>query len=189
VIIVQGALSGVLLASTLLYPSWLVFRRAISAEARWLALGIGMLVFIATVSTLTRKGTAALRLVVLTPVIIGLAFLLRVGAPAIDNALSARPVAREITRMEGRPVQLAVFKASRETEYGLAFCRNQAIRRYERGEVPVRDHLVVVPEAYADEFVKAVRPRRASHLGDFIPQHLEFFWVSTPPPPPIGHEH
>jgi hypothetical protein len=82
--------------------------------------------------------------------------------------------------MEGRSVEVAVFKASRETEYGLAFYRNQAIPRYERGEVPTQDHLVVVPEACDDEFVKAVRPRRASRLGAFTPQRLEFFWVSPP---------
>jgi 4-amino-4-deoxy-L-arabinose transferase-like glycosyltransferase len=180
VIIAQGALSGALLALVLLYPNLLVYRHQVPGEARWLAAGLGALVFLATVSVLTRKGVAALRLVVLTPVIVGLAFLLRIGAPAIDNALSARPVAREIARMEGRSVEVAVFKASRETEYGLAFYRNQAIPRYERGKVPAQDHLVVVPEAYDDEFVKAVRPRRASRLGAFTPQRLEFFWVSTP---------
>jgi 4-amino-4-deoxy-L-arabinose transferase-like glycosyltransferase len=180
VVIAQGALSGALLAVALLCPSWLVYRHKIPGEARWLALGIGALVFLATVGVLVRKGVAALRLVVLTPVIVGLAFLLRIGGPAIDNPLSARPIAREITQMEGRPVEVAVFKASRETEYGLAFYRNQAIRRYERDEVPAEDHLVVVPEAYADEFVNAVRPRRASRLGGFTPQRLEFFWVSTP---------
>jgi 4-amino-4-deoxy-L-arabinose transferase-like glycosyltransferase len=180
VVIAQGALSGALLALALLYPNLLVYRHRIPPEARWLAVGIGALVFLATVSVLTRKGVAALRLVVLTPVIVGLAFLLRIGAPAIDNALSARPVAREIAQMEGRSVEVAVFKASRETEYGLAFYRNQAIPRYERGEVPAQDHLVVVPEAFTDEFVKAVRPRRASRLGGFTPQRLEFFWVSTP---------
>ncbi len=189
VVIAQGVLSAALLALALLYPSLLEYRHKIPGEALWWALGFGAAVFVATVSVLTRKGTAALRLVVLTPVIVGLAFLLRIGAPAIDNALSARPVAREITQMEGRPVELAVFNASRETEYGLAFYRNQAIPRYERGEVPAQDHLVVVPEAYADDFVKLARPRRASHLGGFTPQRLEFYWVSTPPPMVMEHEH
>jgi len=189
VVAAQGVLSGALLTLALLYPHLLVNRHWVPGEARWLALGIGAVVFLATVSVLTRKGTAALRLVVLTPVIVGLAFLLRIGAPAIDNALSARPVAREIMQMEGRPVEVAVFNASRETEYGLAFYRNQPIPRYKPDEVPAQDHLVVVPEAYADEFVKAVRPRRASRLGSFTPQQLEFFWVSTPPPMPMEHHH
>jgi len=188
-VIAQGALSGGLLALALLYPHLLVNRHSVPGEARWLALGIGVVVFLATVSVLTRKGAGALRLVVLTPVIVGLAFLLRIGAPVIDNALSARPVVREITQMEGHPVEVAVFNATREAEYGLAFYRNQPIPRYERGEVPPQDHLVVVPEAYADEFVKAVRPRRASHLGSFTPQRLEFYWVSTPPPMAMEHQH
>jgi 4-amino-4-deoxy-L-arabinose transferase-like glycosyltransferase len=186
VVIAQGALSGALLALALLGPSWLLYRHKVPAEARWLAVGIGALGFVATLTTLARKGAPMLRLAVLTPVIIGLAFLLRIGAPAIDNALSARPVAREITQMEGHPVEVAVFKASRETEYGLAFYRNQPIPRYERGETPPQDHLVVVPEAYADEFTKVVRPRRVSRLGGFTPQRLEFFWVSTPPPMSMG---
>ena len=185
----QGVLSGALLSAALLYPSTLVYRHAIPGEARWLALGTGNLVLIATVSTLARKGTAALRIVVLAPVILGLGFLLRVGTPAIDNALSARPIAREIVQMERGQTQVAVFRASRETEYGLAFYRNQMIPRYERGEIPPQDHLLVVPKAYTDELFKAVRPRRASHLGDFTSQHLEFFWISNPLPMHTDHEH
>jgi len=187
VVISQAAFSGVLLALALLYPNFLVHGRRVPTEARWLAIGIGLVVFMATFSVLARKGAAALRLVVLTPVIVGLAFLLRTGAPAIDNALSARPVARAITQMEARPIDVAVFKASREVEYGLAFYRNHPIARYERGEIPAGDHLVVVPGAYADDLAERVQPKRASHLGSFTPQRLEFFWVSTPPPMPMEH--
>lgn len=187
VILAQSVLSAALLTLALLYPNLLVYRH-IPSEALWLAPGIGGLVFVATVSTLARKGAAALQVVVLTPVVLGLAFLVRIGAPAIDNALSARPLAREITRMEGHPVKVAVFKVSRETEYGLAFYRNRPIPRYERGELPLQDHLVVVPEAQADELLKLVPLRRASHLGAFAPQHLDFFWVSTPPAMPREHQ-
>lgn len=189
VIVAQGAFSGALLALALLYPNLLVYRHRVPSEARWLALGIGMLVFIATLSVLARKGAAALRLVVLTPVIVGLAFLLRIGAPAIDNALSARPVARALTQMEGRPVHVAVFKVSREIEYGLAFYRNQVIPRIEPGEIPAQDQLVIVPGAYSDELTKLVRPRRVSRIGGFTPQQLEFFWVSMPPPMSMEHHH
>ena len=138
VIFAQGALSGALLALALLYPSLLMYGHRVPGEARWLALGIGALVFVATVGTLARKGAGALRLVVLAPVIVGLAFLLRIGAPAIDNAFSARPVARAIAQMEGKPVEVAVYKASREIEYGLAFYRNRPVPRYGRDETPRR---------------------------------------------------
>lgn len=189
VIIAQAALSGFLLFLALLYPNLLVYRHSVPTEARWLALGIGLAVFLGTLSVLSRKGAATLRLVVLTPVIVGLAFLLRIGAPAIDNALSARPVARAIAQIETRPVEVTVFKASREIEYGLAFYRDQPIPRDEPGKILAPDHLVVVPEAYSDELAKLARPRRVSHLGGFAPQRLEFFWVSTPPPMSMEHHH
>jgi 4-amino-4-deoxy-L-arabinose transferase-like glycosyltransferase len=203
VIVAQGVLSGALLALALLYPTLLLYGHGVPSEWRRLALGAGTLVFVATVSILARRGPAFLRLVVLTPVIVGLAFLLRAGAPPpshlsdlfwgnggwLDNVFSARPVARAIAQMEGKPVEVAVFKVSREVEYGLAFYRNQRIPRYERGEIPPQDHLVVVPESDADEFVKAVRPRRASRLGEFAPQRLEFYWVSTPPAMSMEHQH
>jgi len=203
VIVGQGVLSGVLLGVALLYPNLLVYRQHVPGEARWLAFGIGVLVFVATLSTLARRGAAALRLVVLAPVIVSLAFLLRAGATPpshlsdlfwgnggwLDNAFSARPVARAIAQMEGKPVIVAVYKASREIEYGLAFYRNQPVPRYGREETPAQDHLVVVPETDVDEFVKAVRPKRASHLGEFTPQRLEFYWVSTPPAMPMEHQH
>jgi 4-amino-4-deoxy-L-arabinose transferase-like glycosyltransferase len=180
IIVIQGVLSGGLLGAVLLYPSVLVYGRAVPVAARWVAAGAALLVLVATVSTLGRKGTAMLRLVVLTPLIVGLALLLRPFAATIDNAFSVRPVAREIALLEAKPIQVAIFRASRETEYGLAFYRGQPILRYERGEVPVQDHLVVVPERYAAIFEDVVRPRRASRVGGFGPQRLRFYWVSTP---------
>jgi hypothetical protein len=123
-------------------------------------------------------------------VIVGLAFLLkRPGAPAIDNAFSARPVAHEISEIEARPVEVAVFKTSRETEYGLAFYRNHAVPRYERGEAPPQDHFVAARAGSAEELAKAVQPRRVSRVGSFAPQRLEFFWISTSPPMPMEHHH
>ena len=40
------------------------------------------------------------------------------------------------------------------------------------------DHLVVVPEAFVDDLLKTVRPKRASRIGGFPAQHLEFYWIS-----------
>ncbi len=34
----------------------------------------------------------------------------------------------------------------RDKEYGLAFYRNMPISRYERGEIPSQEHLLVAPE-------------------------------------------
>ena len=186
--VAQAALSAVLLGATLLYPNILLHRSgAIPPSAKLVAGGIAALLFLATLSGLRRQGTRVLRLVVLAPVIVGLAFLLRVAGPSIDEAFSLRPVAKELDRMGTDRKQLAVFKASRIVEYGLAFYENRGLARYERGEIPAGDHLVVTTEGARAQLQQRVGARRLSRLGGFPPQRLEYFWVSTPAP--TGHLH
>ena len=74
---------------------------------------------------------------------------------------------------------LAVSGVSRQTEYGLAFYRNQIIDRYELGQVPAGEHLVVAPEGSQTTIAKQVAGRRVSYLGSFAPQGLDYYWVSA----------
>lgn len=130
----------------------------------------------------TRLGLSVLRFVTLVPVVLVLAAVLRLGGPALDSTLSTRPLASEISRLETKTLPLAVFHASRETEYGLAFYRNQAIARYERGEAPAGEHLVVAPEGSQTAVAKEVTGRRVSYLGSFAPQGLDYYWVARSSP-------
>jgi 4-amino-4-deoxy-L-arabinose transferase-like glycosyltransferase len=127
----------------------------------------------------TKLGFAALRFITLVPVVLGVAALLRLGAPAVDSMLSVRPLANEISHLETKPLPLAVAGASRETEFGLAFYRNQVIDRYESGEIPADEHLVVSPEGSQTAIAKQVAGRRVSYLGSFAPQGLDYYWVSA----------
>ncbi|MGA9964860.1 MAG: glycosyltransferase family 39 protein [Terriglobales bacterium] len=127
----------------------------------------------------TKLGLAALRFITLIPVVLAVAALLRLGAPALDSMLSVRPLANEISHLETKPLPLAVTGVSRETEFGLAFYRNQIIDRYESGEVPADEHLVVAPEGSQTAIAKQVAGRRVSYLGSFAPQGLDYFWVSA----------
>ena len=127
----------------------------------------------------TKLGFAALRFITLVPVVLGVAALLRLGAPAVDSMLSVRPLANEISHLETKPLPLAVAGVSRETEFGLAFYRNQSIDRYESGEVPADEHLVVAPEGSQTAIAKQVAGRRVSYLGSFAPQGLDYYWVSA----------
>ncbi len=138
-----------------------------------LVLAIGI-----AVTLRTRLGLSVFRFVTLVPVVLAVAAVLRLGSPALDSTLSARPLANEISRMEAKPLPLAVFHVSRETEYGLAFYRNQAIARYERGEVPTDEHLIVAPEGSQTTVAKEVAGRRVSYLGSFAPQGLDYYWVA-----------
>ena len=127
----------------------------------------------------TKLGFAALRFVTLISVVLGVAALLRLGAPAVDSMLSVRPLANEISHLETKPLPLAVAGVSRETEFGLAFYRNQVIDRYESGEIPADEHLVVSPEGSQTAIAKQVAGRRVSYLGSFAPQGLDYYWVSA----------
>jgi len=127
----------------------------------------------------TKLGFGALRFTTLVPVVLGIAAILRLGAPALNSTLSARPLASEISHLENKPLPLAVSGVSRETEFGLAFYRNQIIDRYELGQVPAGEHLVVASEGSQTAIAKQVAGRRVSYLGSFAPQGLDYYWVSA----------
>ena len=96
----------------------------------------------------------------------------------LDATLSARTLVNEISRVESQPLPLAVLRVSRETEFGLQFYRNQTIARYEWGQVPAGEHLVVAPEGSQTAVARKVAGRRVSYLGSFAPQHVEYYWVA-----------
>jgi 4-amino-4-deoxy-L-arabinose transferase-like glycosyltransferase len=178
-IIFQGLFSAALVAAALLYPR-LALRnhQSIPGQAKLLVFIVAVLIFAGTIITLRWRGLSVVRLVVLAPLVVALAFLIKIGGSVIDTTMSERPVAAAISDIEQNRAIVAVFQASREVEYGLAFYRNHGIPRYERDGIPGENHLVVVPDRYADELVKTVQPKRASRVGGFPPQHLEFYWIS-----------
>jgi 4-amino-4-deoxy-L-arabinose transferase-like glycosyltransferase len=114
----------------------------------------------------------------LVPVALGVAAILRLGAPSLDATLSARPVANEISALERTRLPLAVYHVPRDLEFGLAFYRNQIIERYEMGEIPSAEHLLVAPEGSQMEIAQQVQGRRVSYLGSFAPQGLDYYWVA-----------
>ena len=154
-------------------------------KATMLASGVALVFAAGMGATLvSRLGLRMVRFVTLVPVVLVVAWVLRVGGPSLDATLSARPVATEIGRMETRALPTAVLGVSRETEYGLAFYRNQVISRYELGEIPPGEHLLVAVEGSQPQITKLTGDCRVSHLGNFGAQHLEYFWIS---PPGMGH--
>lgn len=149
-------------------------------KALGISLTFAVLLAVGILATLrTGMGSRMLRFVTLVPVVLAVGAALRLGSPAIDSTTSARPLAKEISQMESRPLPMAVFEAPRETEYGLAFYRNQVISRYEAGNVPSGEHLVVAPTGSQAVVARAVTGRRVSYLGSFAPQGLDYFWVSA----------
>jgi len=144
----------------------------------------GVLAIGIAVTLRTQMGWRGLRFITLVPVVLSVAAVLRLGGPVLDSTLSARTLAAEFSRLETKPLPLAVFHTSREMEFGLAFYRNQAIDRYELGHVPPVEHLLLAPEGSQIEIAKQVAGRRVSYLGSFAPQGLDYYWVAAPLPNP-----
>ncbi|HEV8262804.1 MAG TPA: glycosyltransferase family 39 protein [Burkholderiales bacterium] len=186
VMTLHAMLSGALLACVLLSPYFMLHARP-PAPAMLIAIVFAAIIAAGTFISLYRHGLRVLRFVTLAPLIVGLAFLLRLGAPAVDAVHSARPLARELEGMQTTRSETAVFHAPREVEYGLAFYREQAIRNYDRGEIPAVPHLLVARQGSQQELQRLLAGRRVSRLGRFAPQELEYFWVSNPSA--TGHEH
>ena len=103
---------------------------------------------------------------------------LRLGAVDLDQAYSARPLAREIARMETHPLPLAVYHVRRELEYGLTFYRNHLTFNYDWGGVPKEEHLVVAPENSQVEIEKLVAGRRVIRFGNYPAQRVDYYWVA-----------
>jgi 4-amino-4-deoxy-L-arabinose transferase-like glycosyltransferase len=179
-----------LLAASWIVPALLVAylveqHRLPRGRPMFIAVGVAFILAAGIALTLvSRLGLRMLRFVTLIPVVLTVAAVLKLGSTPLDQTLSARPLAREISSMETHPLPLAVYGVSRELEYGLTFYRNRRTIRYEYENVPVEEHLLVAPENWQPEVVKLAAGRRVSLLGHYAPQHVDYFWISAAPVSP-----
>jgi hypothetical protein len=112
-----------------------------------------------------------------------LALALYRGAPALDQALSMRPAVNRMRVLqagqgESADLPVAVLRLSREAEYGLQFYTDQTIARYEQGEVPRGEHILIAPRALAIGVRRRTEGRRILLLGSFDPQGWDLYRVS-----------
>lgn len=126
-----------------------------------------------------KAGLRMLRSATLLPVVLAVALLIKLGASAVDAAQSARPVAAILEKIEPRSMPVALFAVRRETEYGLAFYRNEVIRKYDGTQIPVEEHLLMAPQGSELVLGKVLGERRVEILGSYAPQRLEFYRVAA----------
>jgi hypothetical protein len=164
-----------------LMMQYIVFQHRLPwGRAAAISAGIAAVLAIGIAFTLRRPpGLRLLRFVTLVPVVLAVAAVLRLGAPALDATLSARPLAQEISRVDNRSLPLAILRLSRETEYGLHFYRNQKIARYEAGDVPSGEHLLITPAAWQKNIAKWTPGRRVTYLGSLAAQGMDYYWVAA----------
>jgi len=146
----------------------------------WIVMAIAAVLAFGIAWTLVgRLQWRMLRFVTLIPLVLAVAAVLKLGTAAIDQKLSTRPLAIELASIETRKLPLAVCGASREVEFGLAFYRNQVVARYESGDIPKREHLLVVAPSWTANVGQWTAGRRISLIGHYAPQNLDYYWVAA----------
>ena len=178
------AVSHALLASAPIVPAILIAyavtqHRLPGGRPMFIAVTMAFVLCIAIALTLVSRQLRMLRFVTLVPVVLSVAAVLKLGTTEIDQKLSARPLALELASLETKKLPVSVDGVSRELEYGLQFYRNQHIQRYESGEIPRGEHLLIAPTTWMDNVAKAMAGRHISFLGHYAPQAVDYYWVAA----------
>ena len=175
----HAALAGALVFSALMIPYQVLQHRIPWGTTVIAPLILSVTMALAVFVSLTKYGYPNLRFITLVPAVLALGIAVRSGAPALDATLSARPAAAALQKFDPHHLPLAVFLVSRETEFGLQFYRDQPFPRYERGEIPDGEHLVVAIEGHEPDLARDAGDRKVTYLGNFPAQRLEFFYVAA----------
>jgi hypothetical protein len=177
----HAMLSAVFVAVMLIFPTFFLENRRLATNARIVTVGISVAVMFMIILAVRRGGIRYLRYVTLIPVVLLIAFIVKIASPAIDLHYSARPVAQDLDHlgMEGRTI--ASFEIKRDIRYGLAFYRNEKVFSYDEEPVPVTAHLLVAKAGTLPELVKRLPGRTLALLGSSRAQKLDYYWVSAKP--------
>jgi len=178
-VVLHALLAAAPIVPALLIGYLITQHRVPGGQPILVALGVAFVLCAGIALTLVRKtGLRMLRFVTVIPVLLAVGIVLRRGAVDLDQTYSARPLAREIARMETHPLPLAVYHIRRELEYGLTFYRNHLTFNYDWGSAPQEEHLVVAPENSQVEIEKLVAGRRVIRLGTYPAQRVDYYWVA-----------
>jgi len=174
-----------LAASALIFPALMIQYIVLDAHSLWSRAAIvpAMVAFVLLLSIfllLWKFGWRMLRIATLSPAIVVAAVVLRFGSASLDQKLSARSVTDELSRFDHTRLPVATILVPRETEFGLAFYRNQLIPRYEDGQLPSTEHLLVAAQGYQNGMEKRTG-RRVTLLENLAPQKLDLFYVGAKP--------
>jgi 4-amino-4-deoxy-L-arabinose transferase-like glycosyltransferase len=179
-IVMHSLLAAAPIVPALLIAYLVTQHRLPGGQPMLVALAVAFVVCAGIALTLAREnGLRMLRFVTLIPVVLTVGAVLKLGSAALDQTLSARPLAHEISSVETHRLPLAVFHVRRELEYGLTFYRNQLTFNYDWGRQLQEEHLLVAPEDSQLEIEKLMPGRRVSYLGRYPAQHVDYYWVAA----------
>jgi 4-amino-4-deoxy-L-arabinose transferase-like glycosyltransferase len=177
-IVLHSALAAALVFSAFALRSVLCLHRLEWHSTAIVSLIMSIAVGLSVGVLLGKFDIGGLRVATIVPAVITLAIALRVGAPALNETLSARAVTEALSQLAPKQLPVAVVLVPRETEFELQFYLNQKnIPRYELRQAPAGEHLVVARVGFKNAFARNIPGRRIAYLGNFPAQNLEFFYV------------
>lgn len=187
----HALLTALLTTAVLLVPHVVLDPKAVPpVPALIYATAAGAAVFCFIFFLVRRRGQRMLLWTTIVPVAFGVFFLLHYAGPILGEAYSSRQVAAYVEKIErdnlqGRGLPVAVYEARRDVEYGLGFYLDERVERYERGEIPNVEHLLVARQGEHESLAMVLGPNRkfisfgSPFSGPMNPQHLEVLWVSS----------
>jgi hypothetical protein len=187
----HALLAALLTTAVLLVPHVVLDPKALPpVPALTYATAVGAAVFCFIFFLVRRRGQRMLLWTTIVPVAFGVFFLLHYAGRVLGEAYSSRQVAAYVDKIErdnlqGRDYPMAVYEARRDVEYGLGFYLDKRVERYERGEIPNVEHLLVARQGEHDALGRLLGPSRkfisfgSPFSGPMNPQHLEVLWVSS----------
>src|SRR5947209_7020653 len=179
ILVLHAVVCGALIGVGLLLPNIAALRTNPSYEAKWIAGVLAGLTFVFIYLSVWKRGTGFVKFATLIPLLFLLGFLEGPAAGVLDSVYSARQLADQLKSSGLAQSPIAVMDARRDVEYGLAFYLDQHVDRYERGEIPTSEHVVIVPQKTVARFIGTVGDRAAFHVGSYPAQRLEIYRVGA----------
>ncbi len=174
----HGVICGLLVFGALTAASIQLNHRLIVGHGTYVAGAVGgVIALVIAVALLSPAGLRLLRPTTMLAIVIGVAAILRVAAPAIDENQSARPLAESILSFSHEPVPLAIFHVGRVQEYGLEFYLNRPAQHYETGDIPTEAHVLVAAQSVRAQIAGLISERKISFLTSIPAQKLDVYWV------------
>jgi 4-amino-4-deoxy-L-arabinose transferase-like glycosyltransferase len=174
----HGVFCGVLVFAALSAASITALHHLPAGKGTYVSGALAVLVALAiSAALLSRAGLRLLRPLTLFAVVVSVAIVVRSAAPVIDATQSARSIVESIHSFSREPVPVALYRVSRAQEYGLEFYLDRATGKYEDGNVPAGEHVVVAALGSQPQVAQLVPGRRVSYLTSIPAQKLDLYWV------------
>ena len=176
---IHGLLCGLLAFGALSAASIAATHHLAQGPALYVAAALGSVIALGIViALLTSAGPRLVRSATMIAVIVSVAAVIRVAAPAIDSTQSSRPIAATIQSFSQQPVPVALYHVNRIVGYGLDFYLNRPTQKYDSGEIPREAHVLVAASGTDPEFRALLAGRKVSYLTSIPAQKLQLYWIA-----------